>query len=203
MLRLPINMKQLLICIGWMISATIAVGVSISTTYFLRQSQQITLEPSVHQIYAAQERALQESGYQASYTAGDARPLLLAKFLEKYKTPLKPYDYWGSYFVQLADQYGLDYRLLPSIAMQESNLCKVTPENSFNCLGLGVHSKGTWRFNSYEENFDAAARILKRDYIDKGYITPEQIQKKYTPSSNGSWQFAVNHFMNKIESGDF
>lgn len=195
-------MKRMIICIGWLISTTIAVGVSISTTYFLRRSQQVVLEPNVKQAYAAPASANRSEDSLPSYTAGDARPLLLAKFLEKNKSPLKPYDYWGGYLTQLADQYQLDYRLMPSIAMQESNLCKVIPEGSFNCLGLGVHSRGTWGFTNFEENFAAAARVLKQDYIDKGYQTPEEIQKKYTPKSNGSWQFAVNHFMDKIETGD-
>ena len=32
------------------------------------------------------------------------------------------YDYWGNYLTQLADQYQLDYRLLPSIAMPEGTI---------------------------------------------------------------------------------
>ena len=199
-------MKKLIIIIGWIVSASLAVGVSISTTYFLRQSQKVTYVPknasnsAVNQVYAQVlgSTEVEAGGIQSA----DARPILLANFLESNKSPLKPYDYWGGYLTQLADQYRLDYRLIPSIAMQESNLCKVIPEGSFNCLGLGVHSKGTWGFSSFEENFDAAARVMKRDYIDKVFVSPEQIQTKYTPSSNGSWQFAVNHFMNKIASGD-
>lgn len=197
-------MNKLIIVIGWLISSILAIGVSISTTYFLRQSQKVAFSPqnpnelNVDQAYA---QVLGSSDEVGGIESADARPLLLAKFLEKHKSPLKPYDYWGGYLTQLADQYGLDYRLLPSIGMQESNLCKVIPEGTFNCLGLGIHAKGTWGFSSYEENFDAAARILKKEYIDKGYRTPEEIQKKYTPSSNGSWQFAVNHFMEKIAQG--
>jgi hypothetical protein len=199
-------MKKLIIIIGWFVSASLAVGVSISTTYFLRQSQKITftpnqdVNPTINQVYA--QVLGSETNDAGGIQSADARPILLANFLETHKSPLKPYDYWGGYLTQLADLYQLDYRLIPSIAMQESNLCKVIPEGSFNCLGLGVHSKGTWGFTSYEENFDAAARVMKRDYIDKGYVTPEEIQTKYTPSSNGSWQFAVNHFMDKIASGD-
>lgn len=134
---------------------------------------------------------------------GDARPLLIAEFLEKYDSPLKPYDYWGEFLTELADKHDMDYRLLPSIAMQESNLCKKIPPNSYNCLGLGVHSQGTWHFDRYEDNFSAAAEILRENYIDQGYITPEQIQTKYTPGSNGSWEYAVNYFMNILEYAEF
>jgi hypothetical protein len=197
--------KKLIIVLGWMFSASLAVGASISTTYFLRQTQKVAYTPSKTQsaisspVYA---QVLGSEDETNGITSADARPLLLANFLKKHGSPLKPYDYWGGYLTQLADQYGLDYRLLPSIAMQESNLCKVIPTDSFNCLGLGVHSRGTWGFINFEENFDAAARVMKKEYIDKGYTTPEEIQKKYTPKSNGSWQFAVNHFMEKIASGE-
>ncbi len=197
--------KKFIIVIGWIVSASLAVGVSISTTNFLRQSQKVAFTPPPNRNFAANQAYAQVLGSndaQNGIQSADARPILLTKFLKKHKSPLKPYDYWGGYLTQLADQYQLDYRLLPSIAMQESNLCKVIPEGSFNCLGLGVHSKGTWGFTSFEENFDAAARVMKRDYIDKGYVSPEEIQKKYTPKSNGSWQFAVNHFMEKIASGE-
>lgn len=200
------TMKRLIVVFGWIVSASLAVGVSISTTYFLRQSQKVTFSPSASTAINTKTAYAQILGFdpaQGGLKTADARPILLSQFLQKHKSVLKPYDYWGGYLTQLADQYQLDYRLLPSIAMQESNLCKVIPEGSFNCLGLGVHARGTWSFTSYEENFDAAARILKKEYIDKGYVTPEEIQKKYTPSSNGSWQFSVNHFMDSIASGQY
>lgn len=197
--------KKVFVVVGWFVSAVLAVSASISTTYFLRSTQNIVHIPTkqnstIQQAYAAVLGAYSEQD--AGVQAGDARPILLSNFLKKYKSPLTPYDYWGNYLTQLADLYGMDYRLLPSIAMQESNLCKVIPEDSYNCLGLGVHSKGTWEFKNFEENFDAAARVLKKEYLDKGYVTPEEIQKKYTPSSNGSWQFAINHFMEKIANGE-
>jgi len=199
-------MKKLIVIIGWFVSASLSVGASISTIFFLRQSQKVPFSPPTQSVTTTNQAYASVLGVEDEVTIGiqsaDARPILLAEFLEKHKSPLKPYDYWGGYLTQLADQYQLDYRLLPSIAMQESNLCKVIPKDSFNCLGLGVHSKGTWGFQNFEENFDAAARVLKKEYIDKGYSTPEEIQKKYTPKSNGSWQFAINHFMDKIATGE-
>ncbi|PIY80768.1 MAG: hypothetical protein COY80_01220 [Candidatus Pacebacteria bacterium CG_4_10_14_0_8_um_filter_42_14] len=132
----------------------------------------------------------------------DARSQLVANFLERYNSPLKPYDYFGKTLVEIADEYNIDFRLLPAIAMQESNLCKVTPPGSYNCLGLGVHARGTWGFESYEENFRAAARVLKQNYIDQGLVTPEQIMRKYTPSSNGSWAASVNQWMAEMRFDD-
>ena len=173
--------KKLFVVVGWLISSILAISVSISTTYFLRKSQIVAPSPTTSNYTLSQAYAAvlgTDTENDLGIKVGDARPILLANFLEKHKSPLKPYDYWGNYLTQLADIYQMDYRLLPSIAMQESNLCKVIPEGSYNCLGLGVHSKGTWGFKNFEENFDAAARVLKKEYRDTGLQTPEEIQKK-------------------------
>ena len=145
----------------------------------------------------------QVKGISTDVKTADARPLILSAFLEKHNSPLQPYDYYGQFLTDLADKYELDVWLLPSISMQESNLCKKIPPGTFNCLGLGIHSQGTWGFDSYEENFEAAAKILKKNYIDKGYVTPDEIQDKYTPGSNGSWEYAVNYFMDVLEYAEY
>jgi hypothetical protein len=132
----------------------------------------------------------------------DARPQIVANFLQRYSSPLTPYDVYGAKLVDIADRHGLDFRLLPAIAMQESNLCKKIPEGSYNCLGFGIHAKGTLEFESYEANFERAARELKKNYIDQGRTTPEQIMKKYTPSSNGSWAESVNQWMSEMRYND-
>lgn len=141
-----------------------------------------------------------------SVEPADARTVLVQNFLERYKSPLLEEDpNFGEFFVKLADEYDLDFRLLPAIAMQESNLCKVVPEGTHNCLGLGIHKGGTWGFNSFEENFEAAAKILKKNYVDKGLTTPEQIMQKYNPTSaarDGSWAASVNQWMAEMRYDD-
>jgi len=134
--------------------------------------------------------------------AADGRPALIAQFLARYKSPLQPYDYFGQFLVEIADKYGIDFRLLPAIAMQESNLCKAAPAGTYNCLGFGIHKRGTLGFESYEAGFERAAKELKANYIDQGRTTPEQIMKKYTPSSNGSWADSVNQWMAEMRYDD-
>jgi len=134
--------------------------------------------------------------------SADARVHLVHNFLKRYNSPLLAEPNFAEILVSLADEHEIDFRLLPSIAMQESTLCKAIPEGSYNCLGLGVHARGTWKFESYEENFRAAARILKNNYIDQGLTTPEQIMRKYTPSSNGSWAASVNQWMAEMRYDD-
>ena len=132
----------------------------------------------------------------------DARPLIVQNFLERYHSPLAKETDFAKKLVEIADEYGIDFRLLPAIAMKESGLCKSIPEGTYNCLGLGIHSRGTWGFDSYEDSFGTAAKILKKNYIDQGRVTPESIMKKYTPSSKGEWAAGVNQFMSEMKYND-
>lgn len=130
----------------------------------------------------------------------DARPLIIKRYLEKYKSPLAPY---ANLIFELSETYGYEYYWIVAIAQQESNLCKKIPENSHNCWGYGIHKNGTLRFDSYELALRSYAEYLKRQYFDKGLNTPELIMRKYTPSSNGSWAFGVKQFIRQLEEGDF
>jgi len=141
----------------------------------------------------------EKSAYlRATVITADARPVLLARYLEYYQSPLLPY---ADLIFDISQQLGLDYRLLVAIAQQESNLCKKIPDNSYNCWGWGIHSRGTLRFSSYPEAIETVAKGIKKDYIDQGLTTPEEIMKRYTPLSNGSWAAGVRQFMEEIETG--
>jgi len=126
----------------------------------------------------------------------DARSANLRAFFRKYNSPL--YDQ-AEYIIKVSDQNQFDYRLLPAIAMQESNLCKFIPENSYNCWGWGIYGTLVTRFDSYEEAIDTVSRGIKKEYIDKGLLTASAIMEKYTPPSTGSWANGVNHFLRMLE----
>lgn len=134
----------------------------------------------------------------ASVVTEDARPLLLKKYLTRYNSPLLPFS---DLIFKLSKDYGYDYRWIVAIAQQESNLCKKIPENSFNCWGYGITSKGTLKFDNYELAIKSYAEYLKREYFDKGLNTPDSIMKKYCPPSNGSWAYGVKQFFDEIERG--
>lgn len=200
--------KNILIISGWFCGCLLTIFVCFTTLNFLRKTQVLSYSGRIPSLNLSNNviqilKTGSVPGSSSSIQSADARPIIIAEFLEKHQSPLQPYDYWGKFLTDLADQFDMDYRLLPSIAMQESNLCKKIPADSFNCLGLGIHSKGTWEFPSYESNFTKAAEVLKKNYLDQGLITPDEIQDKYTPGSNGSWEFAVNKFMDKLETADF
>lgn len=200
--------KRFLVVFGWFLGCFLTFTVCFITLNFLRQTQLLNYQSRVSDSASpapvlAYLNPPEIKGISTAITAADARPVLISEFLEKNQSPLQPYPYWGQFLTELADKYQMDFRLLPAIAMQESNLCKKIPAGSYNCLGLGIHSRGTWGFPSFETNFEAAAKVLRRNYLDQGLITPDEIQDKYTPHSNGSWEFAVTSFMEKLETADF
>ena len=132
----------------------------------------------------------------ADITQDDGRREKIRQFLAAYNSPLEPY---AGDIVDAAEEYGIDYRLIPSIAMQESGLCKTIPHESYNCWGFGIYGKTVTRFKDYKEGIYTVTKALATRYKDKGLITPEQIMTMYTPSSNGSWAYGVQHFMDKLQ----
>lgn len=193
-------MRKLIISIACFTLAPLLLFVSIVSlcyfTYQKNQSKLLTLnfEPSQKIAYAALPTTYDM--IQEEISQKDARIDVLKKFFSQYKSPLEPY---AQNVVSTADSYGLDYRLIPAIAMQESNLCKKAPEQSYNCWGFGIYGKKIIRFKSYEEAIQAVTKTLAKDYKQNGLETPDEIMKKYTPSSNGSWANSVNFFMNKLQ----
>ncbi len=127
---------------------------------------------------------------------GDSRVANLKSFFRKYNSPL--YDY-AEKIVEVSDKYAFDYRLLPAIAMQESNLCLKIPEGSHNCWGWGIYGDKVTKFSSYDEAIEIVAKGIKEEYLDKGLVTASQIMKKYTPPSLGSWAKNVNLFIRLLE----
>src|SRR3989338_9254173 len=70
-----------------------------------------------------------ETSVSDSIEAADGRAKIIENFFKGYKAPLSEHS---QTFVAIADKYQLDYRLLPSIAMQESNGGKKVISESYN-----------------------------------------------------------------------
>ena len=128
----------------------------------------------------------------------DARAKIIENFLKDYSSPLSNLS---DTFVRVADQYSLDYRFLPAIAMQESNGGKKVINNSHNPFGYGIYGNLVIKFSSWEEAIERVGKALREDYLDKGLSTPGQIMTKYTPPSlakGGSWAIGVSTFMEEL-----
>lgn len=120
----------------------------------------------------------------------------LRRFFSRYNTPL--YDH-ASLIVETADKYGVDWRLVPAIAMQESTLCKKAPANSHNCWGFGMYARKVVRFSSFEEAIETVTKTLGEKYAKNGLVDPHSIMTKYTPSNSNNWAENVSYVMNRIE----
>jgi hypothetical protein len=125
----------------------------------------------------------------------DARLIAVENFFKRYHSDLLPY---AQEVITAADKYKLDFRLIPAIAMQESNLCKKAPKDSYNCWGFGIYAKKVTKFDNYTQAIDTVTKTLAKQYKANGLETPEQIMTMYTPGSNGSWAKGVNQFMNQL-----
>jgi hypothetical protein len=127
----------------------------------------------------------------------DGRAAKLRRYLRSLNSPL--FDH-ADLLVEEADKNGYDYRLLVAISLQESLACRKIPENSYNCWGWGIYGDKITRFESYDDAIRTVSAGMKRNYLDKGLVTTEQIMSKYNPSSDGSWSRAVRFFFHKIEN---
>lgn len=128
----------------------------------------------------------------------DGRAKIIENFFKKHNSPLAEYS---QTFIAVAEKYSLDYKLLPSISMQESNGGKKVIKDSNNPFGYGIYGKLVTRFNSWEEAIERVGRGLREDYLNQGLETPEQIMTKYTPPSlslGGPWAKGVLSFMEDL-----
>jgi len=126
----------------------------------------------------------------------DYREEILKNFLEGYNSPLAPYS---KVFISLADEYDLDWRLVPAITGVESTFGKRIPFNSYNAYGW---ANGAYSFESWEESIEVVSRTLRERYIDKGADSVSEIARIYAPPSS-TWAGKVKFFMKKINPFPF
>lgn len=122
----------------------------------------------------------------------DRRVAKLEKFLESYHSPLVEY---ADVFIESADKYGLDWKLVPAITGVESTFGRQIPANSYNAYGW---ANGAYSFKSWEESINHVSQALKEKYVDRGLDTPYRMGPVYAPPSK-TWAYKVVSFMNQIE----
>ncbi len=202
-------MEKVIVKIGrlffWGILGGLLVAIAVGECIYLMDSIgknefiYSNLSSSKSLTVAAESNDVENSGeIKSQIIKADARPVIIEKYLAKYKSPLLPY---ARQIFEISETYGFDYYWIVAIAQQESNLCKKIPEDSYNCWGYGIHKNGTLKFESYDLALKSFAEYLKREYFDKGLNTPELIMKKYCPHSDGSWARGVQQFIDELEEG--
>jgi hypothetical protein len=137
----------------------------------------------------------------ATVVAGDARVLLVESFLRKHKSPMMPF---ASDIVAEADRFGIDFRMLPAIAMCESGAGKRMPKkDEFNAFGIAVytgqqHGKA---FDSWPHAITWVSQYIKERYYDRGYTDLYDIGAIWAPPSvekGYSWTNCVQSFQDAI-----
>lgn len=118
---------------------------------------------------------------------------VVRKFLEKYKSPLTQN---AQTFVDVADKYNLDYKILPAISCMESTCGKFLIPESYNPFGWGG---GYIYFSSYDEAIEGVGKGLDEIYLSRGLDTPEKMGPIYTPPNYANWVAGVKSFMREME----
>lgn len=136
---------------------------------------------------------------EAGLISGDRRSQIIKKYLHEYQSPLTPF---ADTLVAISDKYSVDPYLIVGIAQQESNLCKIIPDKSHNCWGYGIYGDKVTRFENYPQALETVISGIRKNYIEKGLVTPEQIMRKYTPPSvaiGGPWARGVSQFIANLD----
>jgi hypothetical protein len=121
----------------------------------------------------------------------DPRIIILKNFFEKYNSPLTEH---AVVFVESADTYGLDWRLLPAITGVESTFGKRIPYNSYNAYGW---NNGNYYFDSWNDSINHVSKALRENYLNDGLTSVDQIAKRYAASPDWAWK--VKYFQNEID----
>jgi hypothetical protein len=164
--------------------------------YDISSSAQYEVEPGVA---VAGETAQVLS---ATVTAGDARNLLLSTFLEKHDSPMAPF---ADDIVKEADLNNIDFKLVPAIAMCESNLGKRMPSSdSHNAWGISVYTGQTSgaTFKNWPQAISWVSKYVKEKYIDRGVTDLREIGSIWAPPSvhtGYSWTNCVETFLAEIQ----
>jgi hypothetical protein len=131
----------------------------------------------------------------ATPEATDSRVRILREYLEKYNSPLVPY---AGTFVEKADKYNLDWKLVAAISGVESTFGREIPYESFNGWGWGIYGDNMIRFSSWTQGIETISEGLRNKYINKwGAKDVYEIGKFYAASP--TWAQRVEYFMNEIE----
>lgn len=137
--------------------------------------------------------AEQSVSYQVSASKFDSRAEILRDYLAEKNSPLQ---YQAQDFVDAADKYNLDWRLVASIAGVESTFGRFIP-GGFNAWGWGVYGDQALGFSSWRDGIFTVSEGLRKGYFDKGLTDPYLINRAYAASP--VWGYKVNYFLTDLE----
>lgn len=183
--------------VAWFGASITTLIFSLTFVFYLTHPKIVKPKIQSFKLYAA----LPKSGgfILDEISQSDGRAKIIEDFFKNHKSPLSPFS---KNFVEVADKYNLNWRILPAIAMQESTGGKKVIANSYNPFGYGIYGKLVTRFSSWDEAIERVGKALREDYLNKGLKTPSQIMTKYTPPSiakGGAWARGVSSFIAELQ----
>lgn len=121
----------------------------------------------------------------------------------------------GPVFVEMANKYGVDPKMLAAIAMEETGngtsdvLAKRNNIGGITGPGHTGENSDYMPYGSIDEGIEAAAKLLKSRYLDQGLDTIEKIGAVWAPigakndpkGTNKQWPGAVQSFYNRLGGG--
>ncbi len=123
----------------------------------------------------------------------DPKAEILSAYLAKFNSPLENH---AQDFIDAANQYNLDWKLVAAISGVESTFGKHIP-GGYNGWGWGVYGTQAIYFTSWREGIFTVSKGLKEDYISRGLLDPYSMNKRYATSP--TWGRNVSFFMNDLE----
>jgi len=131
--------------------------------------------------------------HQIEAKALDPRAIVLKDYLAKHNSPMQDN---AQDFIDAADKYGVDWKLVPAIAGVESTFGKRIP-GGYNAYGWGVYGDNAIYFKSWKDGIYTLNKGLKENYINKGLTNPYAMNRVYAASPR--WGGNVSYFIADIE----
>lgn len=153
---------------------------------------------NVYQAQAQERTALPSAQLQTTIPVNgllgaDSRVVAIQKIFKKYNSPLGPY---APFYVEYADKYNIDWKLLPAISGLESYFGTMLIPGTYNAYGWGG---GYIYFKSWEDGIAAVTKSLREDYMNKwGAKTVWDIGPIYAEAPH--WSTRVSAFMDEISN---
>ena len=146
-----------------------------------------------YSIYAATPLTIEESTQKVA--TKDSRAQKIDGVFKEYACPMEG---MGNTFVEEADKNGIPWWLVASVSFQESGCGKKAPVvdgvSSYNAWGWGIYGDNLHMFENWARGVERVSRYFGENFYSQGVTDTCEIMKTYTPPSNGSWCYGVNHF---------
>lgn len=131
----------------------------------------------------------------------DPRVIAMQKFLLAYNSPMYPYS---KNFIEEADKYGLDWRLVASISGVESAFGNLIPKgtnNGWGWRGTNATIQGWSQFPTWGDGIATVTKGLATGYGVT--LTPFEIEPSYCPPCGANpahvWANGVSRYMRELD----